>query len=150
MSMMRPIGGFESLRSDVGGALGDASAARYKAGAEMAKAAERARTRIWNARQQADAQLYAGEQAGNAAQFQGIASAVGSIGGSLIGGLGKLNTSQGSSGSSGTAWGMPDATSGYSWGSGDWTQYATDSNQYFNPGSWKPDQTNWSINRTGW
>lgn len=150
MSMMSPIGGFGNLQSGVGDALGDVSRANYKAGADMAMAAQRARTHIWNAKKQADARLYAGEQAGNAAQFQGIASAVGSIGGSLIGGLGKMNASNGSSGGTGTAWGMPDATGGSSWGSGDWRQYATDPNQYFNPGNFKLEPPSWTANRTGW
>lgn len=157
--MMRPIGGFSNLESGIGDAFGQIPGAKYKAEADMAMAANRARTHLKKARMQADAQVYQGEQAGNAAQFQGIMGAVGSIGGSLIGGLGKL----GQSGGSGTAWGMSDQAGGYSWGTGNYDfgssitgsdmakglgNYSFDASNYAN--AWKPDKTQWSSSLTGW
>lgn len=153
--MMRPIGGFENLQSGIGSAISGAAGSEYQQRMNMASAANRARTRIAAAKEGAEAARYSGEQAGQSAMFGGLMSGISGLAGGVIGGLGKMNANGGSSGGgsgsgSGTAWGMPDATGGSSWSSGDWTQYATDPNQYFNPGNWRPTQTDWGANRTGW
>lgn len=151
MSMMRPIGGFENLRSGVGDAISGTTAANYRSQMNMASAANRARTRIKAANHGAEAARYAGEQAGRSAMFGGIMSGIGGLASGVVGGLSKLPSGGGQSSAGDTAWGMPDPVAGYTSGvdgsglniGGGWS---FDSSQY--SGSWAPPKAGWSL--TGW